>query len=406
MKKRHGLILVMMLVCLFAAIPVQAKWVSNGSGGYDYYTGSGQKLKTVWVASKNLGMVTRDSGSTYAINKDGSYYHGCVLWQGKYYYFNSKGLLVVNKWIRGTSGRLFHTDMKGALLVNRIAKIGDNWYGFDKKGAMVTGAKTINGKTYYFQSDGKMVMKKLVKVGGKLYWFGSNGQMVTSTWVGRYYFTKKGYALTNSWRGSRYLGADGRYVTGLQKIGSGTYYFDSNGKKVTSTSKTVNGKTYYFDENGLSVTASSKYETTFYTDPVVSDEVLLSAIIYCEAGNQPYYGQLAVALVITNRMRSSMFPNTLKEVIYAKQQFEPARNGALTSALKNQSKITTDCKNAAKVAIAAIPLNKYNTKNEKGQTISMKGYYFFMTKPAYQRLGLRSSYIQLKDHVFFKNWVR
>ena len=42
---------------------------------------------------------------------------------------------------------------------------------------------------------------------------------------------------------------------------------------------------------------------------------LLAAIIYCEAGNQPYIGQVAVGNVVMNRVKSSVFPNTILEVI-------------------------------------------------------------------------------------------
>ena len=406
MKKRHVVILVMMLVCLFTAIPAQAKWVANGNGGYDYYTSSGKKQDTIWVATKNLGIVTTSSGKTYAIKKEGGYYHGTVRANGKYYYFDKKGKIVINKWIKGSSGRRFHTDKQGAFLVSRMAKIGKNTYYFNSKGVMVTGVKNYGGKTYYFDKNGKMLVKKLVRIKGKIYWFNSKGEMVKSTEVGRYYFTSKGYAATNKWRGNRYYGANGKYAIGLTTIGTDIYYFDSKGNKVTNTTKNVDGRNYTFDKDGKALGASGNYESTFYTDPVVSDEVLLSAILYCEAGNQPYYGQLAVALVITNRMRSSQFPNSIKEVIYAKQQFEPARNGTLTNALKNQSVITENCKKAAKVAIDAIPKNKYNTKNDKGETISLKDYYFFMTPAAYARLGLSSSYIQIGDHVFFKTWSR
>ena len=406
MKNRHVLILVMMLVCLFTAIPAQAEWKSNNSGGYDYYTSSGKKLNTVWVASKNLGMVTNESGVTYAIKKNGSYYHGTVKVSGKYYYFDKKGKLVINKWIKGSGGKMFHTDKQGALLINRRAKIGKNTYGFNAKGVMVTGAKKYGSKTYYFDKKGKMLVKKLVKIKGKLYWFDAKGVMVKSKEVGRYYFNSKGYAVTDKWRGNRYYGSNGKYAIGLTTIGSDIYFFDNKGNKVTNASRSVNGKNYTFDKDGKALGSKGNYESTFYTDPAVDDEVLLSAIVYCEAGNQPYYGQLAVALVITNRMRSSQFPNTIKEVIYAKQQFTPARDGSLTKALKDQSKINANCKKAAKTAIAMIPQNKYNIKDENGKTISMKDYYFFMTPAAYASAGLKSSYIKLKDHVFFKTWSK
>ena len=46
------------------------------------------------------------------------------------------------------------------------------------------------------------------------------------------------------------------------------------------------------------------------------DQKLLASIIFCEAGNQPYEGQVAVGAVIMNRVRSGVYPNSISEVIY------------------------------------------------------------------------------------------
>lgn len=53
-----------------------------------------------------------------------------------------------------------------------------------------------------------------------------------------------------------------------------------------------------------------------------SDLALLANLIYTEAGNQPYEGQVAVGAVVVNRMRSDRFKqNTMMEVISAPYQF-------------------------------------------------------------------------------------
>lgn len=49
-----------------------------------------------------------------------------------------------------------------------------------------------------------------------------------------------------------------------------------------------------------------------------TDVKLLACLIYAEAGNQPYSGKLAVANVVLGRVKSNLFPNTMKEVIYQK----------------------------------------------------------------------------------------
>ncbi len=55
----------------------------------------------------------------------------------------------------------------------------------------------------------------------------------------------------------------------------------------------------------------------------------LSHIINAESGNQPLTGKIAVGNVILNRVRDSRFPNTIKGVIYQKNQFTPVANGAI-----------------------------------------------------------------------------
>lgn len=62
-----------------------------------------------------------------------------------------------------------------------------------------------------------------------------------------------------------------------------------------------------------------------------ADKELLASIIFCEAGNQPYEGQVAVGAVIMNRVKSAMYPNSISEVVYQSGQFGPAMTGWLDS---------------------------------------------------------------------------
>ena len=55
------------------------------------------------------------------------------------------------------------------------------------------------------------------------------------------------------------------------------------------------------------------------------DRYLLANLIYCEAGGEPYDGQLAAASVVINRVRSSVYPNTVVGVIYQNKQFSGGR---------------------------------------------------------------------------------
>ncbi len=55
----------------------------------------------------------------------------------------------------------------------------------------------------------------------------------------------------------------------------------------------------------------------------------LSHIINAESGNQPLSGKIAVGNVILNRVADSRFPDTIKGVIYQKNQFTPVANGTI-----------------------------------------------------------------------------
>ena len=80
------------------------------------------------------------------------------------------------------------------------------------------------------------------------------------------------------------------------------------------------------------------------------DLYLLANLIYCEAGGEPYAGQLAVGAVVINRVLSSLFPDTVVGVIYQRKQFSPAGSGRLALALA-QNKATPSCYQAAQEAM-------------------------------------------------------
>lgn len=81
--------------------------------------------------------------------------------------------------------------------------------------------------------------------------------------------------------------------------------------------------------------------TTVQTAPAVipytsSDLDLLARLIRAEAENQPYNAKVAVGAVVVNRVQSSEWPNTIRDVIYHRPggyyQFTPVLNGAISRA--------------------------------------------------------------------------
>lgn len=55
---------------------------------------------------------------------------------------------------------------------------------------------------------------------------------------------------------------------------------------------------------------------------------ILERIVEAEAGDQTETGRQMVANVIINRVKSSQFPDSVKEVVFAHRQFSPVRNGS------------------------------------------------------------------------------
>ncbi len=85
----------------------------------------------------------------------------------------------------------------------------------------------------------------------------------------------------------------------------------------------------------------------------VSDETLLAALIQCEAGSDVYEGQVAVGAVVMNRVLSSAYPNTIRDVIYASGQFSPASSGKLARLIAS-GKIWDSCRQAALDAMSGV----------------------------------------------------
>lgn len=78
---------------------------------------------------------------------------------------------------------------------------------------------------------------------------------------------------------------------------------------------------------------------------------LLASIIFCEAGNQSFEGQVAVGAVVLNRMNSAQFPDTMEEVIYQPGQFGPVSTGWLDR-VRSTSGYTDSAMRAAQAAMS------------------------------------------------------
>lgn len=97
--------------------------------------------------------------------------------------------------------------------------------------------------------------------------------------------------------------------------------------------------------------AREKAEAEAAAAQQAAEKELLASLIFCEAGNQPYEGQVAVGAVVMNRIKSSSYPDTMEEVIYQSGQFSPAMSGWLDRVRANQG-YTEAAMQAAEDALA------------------------------------------------------
>ena len=111
-------------------------------------------------------------------------------------------------------------------------------------------------------------------------------------------------------------------------------------------------KAKYEEELRLSrLAAQAKWRDISEVSFEEGDRYLLANLIYCEAGGEPYQGQLAVGAVVINRVLSSRYPDTVTGVIYQKAQFSPVGSGRLAQALA-EDRATPACYSAADAAMS------------------------------------------------------
>lgn len=155
-----------------------------------------------------------------------------------------------------------------------------------------------------------------------------------------------------------------------------------------STEEEVGGKEQSAPASSAQTSSGDSSSTSAAASPqssssvsVSSDELtLLAAIVYAESGNQPYEGQLAVANIVLNRLRSGKYGGSIAEIIYAPSQFTAISSPAFQQALYSP--------NATSLAAARDALGGNN---------NVPGLYQF--RPTWAAAGY--SGLQIGDQIFF-----
>ncbi len=405
-KRRILLACMLFLMLSLRAAQAHASWEKNGDGSYSYRQADGTIALGKWINRK------------FYVNSNGVRLTGKQKIGADWYYFSPEnGKLQKNRWIREDTFRCY-AGKDGVLCANGIYTIGKQKYLFDENAVMQTGICSFRKKTYYLRPEnGRMLRSKWVYLDGHFYYFDKNGVMARNTWMSgyKYYLDADGQRVSDSWKGSRYLGSDGVSYVGFKKIGDTYYYFDSKTrKKVTNKLITIKSKRWYFDDEGKGAEnvvpapgSGVSVQEQYYSHPAVDDETLLSYIIYCEAGNQPYAGKLAIGYVIMNRVYSQTFAaSTVREVIYQKGQFSPVWNSAFDRVYSDPSVVNEESRAAAKAVMkkrARIAAGKTVKLKLNGTKISFP-YIYFLSSGGYRSEGLSVPYVQIGGHVFFDVW--
>ncbi len=186
----------------------------NVNGKYYYFNSKGAQV-TKWLKwkkytfyldpanghARTTGWKTIDK-KTYYFNSKGRMQTGWFTVNGKKYYANKSG--VRKTGLVTINGKKYYLDKKdnGAMKTGWVTVKGKKYYmskSGSKKGQAVTGWMTSGKSRYYFNSSGVM-QKGWLTLGNKKYYLNpSNGKMVTGkkTISGKTYdFGKKGYLTT------------------------------------------------------------------------------------------------------------------------------------------------------------------------------------------------------------------
>ena len=135
-------------------------------------------------------------------------------------------------------------------------------------------------------------------------------------------------------------GSRGSEVTQIQTKLKRWGYYNGNIDGIYG-SQTQEAVRYFQRKNGLKVDGIAGPETLkamgiFSSSSSGSssstnsnDLNLLARVVYAEARGEPYTGQVAVAAVTLNRVKSSSFPNTLAGVVYQSGAYDAVRDGQI-----------------------------------------------------------------------------
>ena len=268
------------------------KWVTSGKKKF-YADSKGLiKFGTIKVKGRMYHVAGLKAGAMRKFGKSP--------YDGKLYYAGSN--YVLKTGIQSVNGvKYYFSPVTGAASTETV-QVGNKYYFFDAQKGQVKSGWVKKGTKYYFYHNGKLKTGRLV-LNGDIYWLDPNdgGARVQGRWFypgsNWYYFNEEGKAqkglffvngvryFTNPKYGQRKAPSQGWYnyggyrylidkktcivLTGFQKVGDRTYYFDASeaarkaghyGAMGYGLQK-IKGNTYYFRYDGTMVKGQWVYDS-------------------------------------------------------------------------------------------------------------------------------------------------
>ena len=233
---------------------------------YFYFQSGGRMEYGTYKSNGNYtGWKTYDGKKRYfRLSSDEKYAymnHGVGKVGSDYYYFNTKGYMVLPS-LPDDIDNNSDVDIDDMI---QPTKVGSNYYYIASNGIIdIDTWEELDDTYYYFGKDAKMYRNRVSCIDGELYLFETDGSLVTGDGGTEFYeFKNNTYAVRS----------DGTLVAGklgiidgqkyyfnssavMQKnkiiqIGKRKYYANKNGEIVCNKKIRINGKTYYSSKNGV-----------------------------------------------------------------------------------------------------------------------------------------------------------
>lgn len=241
-------------------------------------------MMMIGIQSIDAQSIQYENGYYYGYDDEGQLYQNqFVTIDNEYYYFKEDGKALTSSW-KKINGQYYYFGNEGKALKG-VHYLGVQWFGFSQEGLRLRGYHEIDQKRYFFNSMGASVRALFDHDGHTIFLYG-NGNYAKNRFFRksnhRYVFDQNGYIVKNqlydashiqkrdtyyvycdeegiiqegliSYLGNLYfmdVDAEKGYKEGFQESNGHLYYFQEDGKALTSQWLELNDHQYYFDENG------------------------------------------------------------------------------------------------------------------------------------------------------------